>query len=431
MTRTAADDGRVQPTARLATNAPSTVARLLSQGQLRAVYQPVVRLDDWSVVGFEALMRGSEGSPLEAPGALMAAAEAEGLTEELGRAAVGAAIQGAMDADLGANHTVFLNIRAKTLTTRLRDDAVIEQGGRRLRLVWEFVERTLMEDPAGLLAAVDRYRERYWGVALDHVGVENTAALALLPFVRPDVIKLDLALVQKRSTRDIGRVVAAVAEHVELNGGEIVAMGIETEAHLERALTLGATLGQGWFFGRPGPLPDHLTQPPVKVPLIVEPNTQSLSTPYDLVADGRDDVRVGTKSTLVGLSKFIEGQSDRSDHRYILLSTFQHARHLTIPTRARYARHAATCALTGIFGVGVPTSPGGAVVGVPLAADDPLAEEWTVICIGPHYSAALVGRDVGDRGLDERRRFEFVLTHDRSAVVAAARSLMARMVRQA
>ncbi|WP_370324121.1 EAL domain-containing protein [Euzebya sp.] len=418
-------------TAPHAITAPVTVARLLSKGRIRAVYQPVVRLDDRSVVGYEALMRGPEGSPLESARALMEAAEAEGLTEELGRAAVAAAIDGASEAGLGATHTVFLNIRAKTLTTRLRDDAVIERAGNRLRLVWEFVERTLLEDPAGLLAAVESYRERYWGVALDHVGTDNAAALALLPFVRPDVIKLDLGLIQRKSTRDIGRVVAAVAEHVELNGGEIVAMGVETEAHLERALTLGATLGQGWLFGRPDVLPTEVPRPTGTVPLIVAPTAQQPSTPFDLVAAGRSDVRIATKSTLLGLSKFIEGQSDLSDHRYILLSTFQHVRNFTIRTRARYARHAAACALTGIFGVGVPTRPGGATVGVPLSSDDPLAREWTVICIGPHYSAALISRDLGDRGDDSRRRFEFVLTHDRSAVVAAARSLMARIARQA
>lgn len=406
-----------------------SVARLLYLQQLRAVYQPVVRLEDRSVVGFEALMRGPEGSALESPRKLLPAAEAEGLAGDLQQTAVAVAIKQAREAGLGANHTLFLNIGTQALV-HLIDDPVIEQAGRNLRIVWEFVERSLMADPAALLAAVEAYRERFWGVGLDHVGVDNAAALALLPFVRPDVIKLDLNLIQNRSIREIGRVVAAVSEHVELNGGEIVAMGVETERHLEWALTLGATLGQGWLFGRPEPLPSPITQPAMKVPLLVGARQHEHATPFELVASGRGDLRTTTKSTMVGLSRFLESQVERQENRSILLATFQHNRHFTIPTRARYARHAVVCALTAIFGVDVPAQPGGATRGIPLDPDDPLAREWTVICIGPHYSAALIGRDLGDGGPDSQRRFEFVLTHDRSAVVLAARSLMARMARQ-
>ena len=52
--------------------------------------------------------------------------------------------------------------------------------------------------PAELLAAVERLRARGWGVALDDVGADHRS-LALMPFVRPDVIKLDLRLVQANS----------------------------------------------------------------------------------------------------------------------------------------------------------------------------------------------------------------------------------------
>lgn len=50
--------------------------------------------------------------------------------------------------------------------------------------------------------------------------------------------------------------------------------------------------------------------------------------------------------------------------------------------------------------------------------------------VGTHYFAALIARDLGDTGADDDRRFEFVLTHDRRVVVAAARSLMNRVLPQ-
>ena len=45
----------------------------------------------------------------------------------------------------------------------------------------------------------------------------------------------------------------AVNAHAERTGAVVLAEGIETEEHLATARALGATLGQGWYFGRPGP----------------------------------------------------------------------------------------------------------------------------------------------------------------------------------
>ena len=43
--------------------------------------------------------------------------------------------------------------------------------------------------------------------------------------------------------------------YAEQTGATILAEGVETEQHLLAARSLGATLAQGWYFGRPGPLP--------------------------------------------------------------------------------------------------------------------------------------------------------------------------------
>ena len=56
--------------------------------------------------------------------------------------------------------------------------------------------------------------------------------------------------------------------------------------------------------------------------------------------------------------------------------------------------------------------------------DHPLGGEWTVTVVGPHDAAALIARDCGSDVSDRERLFEYVITHDRSTVIAAARSLM-------
>ena len=52
---------------------------------------------------------------------------------------------------------------------------------------------------------------------------------------------------------------------------------------------------------------------------------------------------------------------------------------------------------------------------------------WCVV-IGTHYAGALIAKDMGDSGPDRDRRFAFSLTHDHETVLAAARSLLTRVI---
>src|SRR3954467_7581263 len=56
-----------------------------------------------------------------------------------------------------------------------------------------------------------------------------------------------------------------------------------------------------------------------------------------------------------------------------------------------------------------------------------MSGEWSVVVLGPHFAAALVGRDLGDTGPDRERRFAFATVYDRALVIAAARTLVARI----
>ena len=62
----------------------SPLGRVLALGGLRALYQPVVELETASVVGYEALARGPEGSELQRPDLLFQAARREGRLGEHG-----------------------------------------------------------------------------------------------------------------------------------------------------------------------------------------------------------------------------------------------------------------------------------------------------------------------------------------------------------
>ena len=57
----------------------------------------------------------------------------------------------------------------------------------------------------------------------------------------------------------------------------------------------------------------------------------------------------------------------------------------------------------------------------------PLAGEWSVIVVGPHFSGALVAQDLGDTCREADRRFTFATTYRRDLVIAAARTLLERI----
>jgi EAL domain-containing protein (putative c-di-GMP-specific phosphodiesterase class I) len=401
--------------------------RLLRRRDVRSVFQPLVDLSTGATVGFEALARGPAGSPLESPAALFGTAYRTGRVAELDWVCRSVALRTALDAGLNPALSLFVNSEPASVRAACPVDLwdAVADAGRRLRVVMEVTERAVAADPAGLLAAIARARANGWGVALDDVGAEP-ASLAVMPFVRPDVIKLDLGLIHNRPTLDVARTVSAVLAQAERTGATVLAEGIETPQHADVARAMGATIGQGWYFGRPGPLP-AATFSPGRLPVPHEDVEDAGTTPFQVVAGRRPVTRV-SKDLLMPMSLHLEHNGLDPHDPIVLLACFQEARHFTAGTRRRFSRLAEHAAFVGAVGVGMPTVPAPGVRGGDLRTDDPLRGEWDVIAVGPHVAGALVARDCGDDGPERGRRFDYAITHDRDLVIRAARTLLATLV---
>jgi diguanylate cyclase (GGDEF)-like protein/PAS domain S-box-containing protein len=402
---------------------------ILAHKAIRSVFQPIVALDSGAVLGFEALARGPEGSALERPDLLFASARRTRRLADLDRACRTAAILGATAAGLRDPWTLFVNIEPQTANETFRLAATplatgVHDDG--LRIVVELTERALTSNPTQLLQLVARVRARGWGIALDDVGADRNS-LALLPLLRPDVIKLDLRLIQGRPSADVAEIVSAVNAEAERSGTAVLAEGIETEEHLAVALGLGATLGQGWLLGRPVLLSADLpafTGAPIRV--TPRRDQVAFDSPFALGA-ALSAPRAARKTLLIEVSKHLERQAMRSGESTVVLSAFQDVSFFTPATRRRYADLAESAAFVGALGEGMPADPIPGVRGGIIEASDPLIGEWDIAVVGPHFAAALVARDLGDDGPDATRRFEFVLSHDRELAIAVATSLMSRI----
>jgi EAL domain-containing protein (putative c-di-GMP-specific phosphodiesterase class I) len=406
---------------------PLTVGDVLHDGGLTPHFQPLIDLEGGHVIGYEALIRGPRGSAIERPDALFAAAHEEGRVTELDCHCRIAAFRAAEAAGLGAGSTLFVNLEPAAVGRRgpadLHGAALAGPPG--ARVVIEITERSLTSDPAGLMRAVAELREQGFGIAIDDVGADDRS-LALMPFLRPDVIKLDLALVQERPSVKMATILNAVGAEAERTGAQILAEGVETEEQIEIAHSLGATLAQGYLFGRPAPLPARLPAPEQALPMLGRSRHPASRTPFEVLQNGRR-VRRGNKALLRSISRSLELDAESLGSSAVALATFQYAHNYTPPVQRTYSRLGERMAFVGVLGADVPPSPAPRVRGGHLGEHDPLRMEWDIAVLGPHFAAALAARDLGDTGPEDERRFDFVVSHNRELATEAARSLMSRI----
>src|SRR4051812_30499089 len=293
-----------------------TVDDVIDARAVTTVFQQIVRLDPWNrrrheVVGYEALTRGPAGTPWEDPMALFEAAAERGRLAELDWVCRATAYRGALDAGLPFGLTLFVNAERAAVGVPCPPDLAptILDAQLRLRVVVEMTERAIGDDPSALLTAAEACRGSGWGVALDDVGAEP-ASLSVMPFVHPDVVKLDRHLTQQPGGGYAARVVNAVVAYAERAGAAVLAEGVETREHLDAALAMGATLGQGWLFDRPGPLPPDVSarRGSPSVPFVAAPPSAGGRTPYEIVAARRPTAEA-TKRMLLPLSHYLESKA--------------------------------------------------------------------------------------------------------------------------
>jgi EAL domain-containing protein (putative c-di-GMP-specific phosphodiesterase class I) len=217
---------------------------------LSSACQPIVSLPEDVVVGFEALTRWPQlGNPT--PGDVFIRALATKQLSSLNQLCLDSAIDAALAAGLPRNTLLLINSEPGGKYRGLSDDAALARARGGFRLIYELTERNLLDHRRELLEMVAALRADGISIALNDVGA-HPDSLDLLEILEPEVVKFDRALVQSRLREVQVRVIAAVLAHRKRTGAAILADGIETDDHLQRALELGATLGQGPRFGHLG-----------------------------------------------------------------------------------------------------------------------------------------------------------------------------------
>lgn len=226
------------------------IREVLAAGGPDIVFQPIVDLRDGGVVGVEALAR-FHAEPKRGPEFWFDEAWKAGLGLDLELAALLAAVRSA-DPLLAGGLRVSVNLSPEAvISTELLE--LLPTLRTNLLLV-EITEHARVEEYDALAIPVGKLRELGGKLAVDDVGA-GFASLQHILRLAPDEIKLDVGLTRGIDVDRARRALALglVSFAAEL-GCSVVAEGIETREELDALRSLGVSLGQGYFLGRPAAL---------------------------------------------------------------------------------------------------------------------------------------------------------------------------------
>jgi len=234
--------------------------RAIDRKEFRVHYQPIVRVEDRRIAGFEALVRWQHPERgLEPPSEFIHLAEETGLVVPLGRAVLEEACRQAAHwhQSSGDDLTVSVNLSVKQFSQPdlvEQVDAALRESGLPSRLLkLEVTESMVMENTDGAIALLRRLKALGVHIAIDDFGTGHSS-LAYLKRFPVDNLKIDRSFIADtpadRGAAAITQAIIAMAHSLEL---KVIAEGVETEAQYQFLLAQRCDEYQGYFFSKPLP----------------------------------------------------------------------------------------------------------------------------------------------------------------------------------
>lgn len=243
---------------------------VLANEQITCVYQPIIDLQSFDVLGYEVLARGPIQSQLHRPDVMFDVARDQGRVEELDRMCRVIAARGGTT--LPDDALRFINTEPVNLFFRARSDKFVEEfvaatpEPLRSKTVMEITERSIIDDFGHFREVVTRLREHGFRIAIDDAGTGYSGLQTMIE-IEPDFIKLDISLIRGLDVSTVKqKLIKTLREFCVDAGITLIAEGIETEEQLAMLRELEIPYGQGYLFAHPGspyPIQDRIEPLPV------------------------------------------------------------------------------------------------------------------------------------------------------------------------
>ena len=234
--------------------------RAIERNEIEVHYQPIARLADMHLAGFEALVRWRHPSMgLLAPESFLGLAEETGMIRDIGRVVLNEAGRqlGIWQRAYRTAEPAFVAVNissAQLIEPGLLDDVkqiISREGLMRGSFKIEVTESLVMEYPERATQILERFRELGVGLSCDDFGTgySSLSSLRKLPF---DTLKVDRSFIapEAQDHRAVVILQSIIAMGHDL-GLAIVAEGIENQDQVDRLGELGCDFGQGFFIGKP------------------------------------------------------------------------------------------------------------------------------------------------------------------------------------
>ena len=246
-----------------ATAQAADLQRAIREQSFGLVYQPIVSLADRQVDHHEALIRPGRltSAPKLTPQDFVMMIETVGMAEDLDRAVA----RRVCEVATVSGRPVSINLSSQSvqsptfrqeLVPLLERHRAAERG-----ISVEMTETAEIDhiDEAALTA--EALRRIGVSFALDDFGA-GKAGIDVLRALKPDTVKLDGSYTEGlvKSSRERA-LFAGMVDLVHATGAPVVAERVETEREAAELVALGVRFGQGWLFGRAGPLPLSVSMP--------------------------------------------------------------------------------------------------------------------------------------------------------------------------
>jgi EAL domain-containing protein (putative c-di-GMP-specific phosphodiesterase class I) len=235
--------------------------RGLSQNEFSVYYQPIIRLSDGSVAGFEALLRWQHPEKgLVSPADFIAHSEETGLIVALGRFALERTASDLADWQryFPVEPPLFASVNISKRQLREQSFAssvekLLAAGGFQDRSFKLEITESAVELNGDSRRVLERLRNLGAGLAIDDfgTGVSTLSQLKDLPF---DTVKIDRSFLSRRGgTQDAGSaaVISSIVSLVHELKRTVIAEGVETERDAVWLNQLGCEFAQGFYFSPP------------------------------------------------------------------------------------------------------------------------------------------------------------------------------------
>ncbi|HEY5614334.1 MAG TPA: EAL domain-containing protein [Lysobacter sp.] len=231
----------------------------LAAGEFEPYFQPLVRLADRSIVGYEALVRWQHPRRgVLLPADFLPVAEDSGLIEAIDWQMYRLACTAGADLVRDGGY-LTLNISPRHFQNSDFDERLLqltrETGFNPAQLRIEVTEGTLLGDPEAVAKILERLRASCVEAALDDFGT-GYSSLGYVQRFPLKMIKIDRSFVDplgRDSSQRSSAIVGAILALSHSLGLEVVAEGVETETQRQALIAMGCVYAQGYLFGRPQP----------------------------------------------------------------------------------------------------------------------------------------------------------------------------------